>query len=210
MVGDERRRVCDVAAGSRHLFRVFVFSWQILYCVVKKRAADRPAGGKSRTDDAADADADAFAREMRDVVRLQQDPRGRVRAAPRISASPAATSRPTTADESADAFVAPGVDRREIRKLKGGKYPAGDSRDLHGMTAAHARTVVRQFIENSRHRGLRCVSIVHGRGLHSEGNAPILKTRVREYPQIAARGAGVRRCTASDGGPGAVYVLLRK
>ena len=180
------------------------------YCVVKKRAADRPAGGKSRTDDAADADADAFALEMRDVVRLPQDPRGRVRAAPRISASPAATSRPTTGDESADAFVAPGVDRREIRKLKGGKYPAGDSRDLHGMTAAHARTVVRQFIENSRHRGLRCVSIVHGRGLHSEGNAPILKTRVREYLRSQPAVLAYADAPASEGGPGAVYVLLRK
>ena len=180
------------------------------YCVVKKRAADRPAGGKSRTDEAADPDADAFAREMRDVVRLPQDPRGRVRAAPRISASPAATSRPTTGDESADAFVAPGVDRREIRKLKGGKYPAGDSRDLHGMTADHARTVVRQFIENSRHRGLRCVSIVHGRGLHSEGNAPILKTRVREYLRSQPAVLAYADAPASEGGPGAVYVLLRK
>ena len=180
------------------------------YCVVKKRAADRPAGGKSRTDEAADADADAFALEMRDVVRLPQDPRGRVRAAPRISASPAATSRPTTGDESADAFVAPGVDRREIRKLKGGKYPAGDSRDLHGMTAAHARTVVRQFIETSRHRGLRCVSIVHGRGLHSEGNAPILKTRVREYLRSQPAVLAYADAPASEGGPGAVYVLLRK
>jgi DNA-nicking Smr family endonuclease len=177
--------------------------------VVKKRAADRPAGEKSRTDAAADADADAFAREMRDVVRLQPDPRGRVRAAPRINAPPAAASRPTPVDESADAFVAPGVDRREIRKLKRGVYPAADSRDLHGMTAAHAGAVVRQFIENSRHRGLRCVSIVHGRGLHSEGDA-VLKTRVREYLRSQRAVLAYSDAPAADGGPGAVYVLLRK
>ena len=176
--------------------------------MVKKRAAEHPAV-KSRTDDAADADADVFAQEMRDVVRLLQDPRGRVRAAPRISHAPAATSRPTTADESADAFVAPGVDRREIRKLKRGAYPAADSRDLHGMTATRATAVVREFIEKSRHRGLRCVSIVHGRGLHSEGGA-VLKTRVREYLRSQRAVLAYADAPASDGGPGAVYVLLRK
>lgn len=178
--------------------------------VVKKRAAEHPAGTRSRTDAAADADADEFAREMRDVVRIQQDPRGRVRAAPGITAGPAAASPPAPVDESADAFVAPGVDRREIRKLKRGAYPAGDSRDLHGMTAADAGAVVRQFIESSRRRGHRCICIVHGRGLHSEGHEPILKQRVREYLRSQRSVLAYADAPRSDGGPGAVYVLLRK
>jgi DNA-nicking Smr family endonuclease len=177
---------------------------------VKRRAVEHPAGHKSRTDAAADADAEAFAREMRDVVPLRPDPRGRVRAAPRPSAPPASASRRDDAGESADAFAAPGVDRREIRKLRRGGYPAADSRDLHGMTAAHASAVVHQFIENSRRRGLRCVSIVHGRGLHSEGHAPVLKIRVREYLRSQRAVLAYSDAPRSDGGPGAVYVLLRK
>jgi len=177
--------------------------------VVKKRAGNRPADERPAPDAAAD-DAAAFARAMSDVIRLPQDPRGRVPAAPRPSAPPARTSRPADDDEPADGFAAPGVNRREIKKLRGGGYPAADSRDLHGMTAAHARTVVRQFIENSRHRGLRCVCIVHGRGLHSDGQAPILKTRVREYLRSERAVLAYADAPRSDGGPGAVYVLLRK
>jgi DNA-nicking Smr family endonuclease len=49
------------------------------------------------------------------------------------------------------------------------------------MTAADALASVGRFIENSQHGGQRCICIVHGRGLHSKDNPPILKTRVREY-----------------------------
>ena len=53
----------------------------------------------------------------------------------------------------------------EIRKLKRGEYIVRGRRDLHGMTGTDALATVRRFIENSRHRGHRCVCIIHGRGL---------------------------------------------
>jgi Smr domain len=77
-------------------------------------------------------------------------------------------------------------------KLKRGDYIVRDRRDLHGMTAAEALVSIEWFIENSRHRGHRCVRIIHGRGLHSKGNAPSVKGARTEAP-------------ASDGGSGAVY-----
>jgi DNA-nicking Smr family endonuclease len=46
--------------------------------------------------------------------------------------------------------------------------------------------------------------------LHSEGNAPILKTRVREYLRSQPAVLAYADAPASDGGSGAVYVLLRK
>ena len=107
-------------------------------------------------------------------------------------------------------FAANGVDRREIRKLKKGEYIVRDRRDLHGMTAAEALASVRPFIENSRHAPHRCVCIIHGRGLHSDGNQPILKTRVREYLRTHRSVLAYADAPVSDGGSGAVYVLLRK
>jgi DNA-nicking Smr family endonuclease len=155
-------------------------------------------------------DAAAFEREMADVVRLEPDPRGRVRAIPRISAPPAATSSDDQVDGTDEDFAAHGVDRREIRKLKRGEYAAESRRDLHGLTAAEACANVQRFIESSRHNRHRCVCIVHGRGLHSEGKMSILRARVRTFLRSQRSVLAYADAPRSDGGAGAVYVLLRK
>ena len=174
---------------------------------MKKRRAKLPATDKP---DAAAADVDAFALEMRDVVRLEPDPRGFVRSAAPISPPRNSPPRTERVDVSDNDFVAHGVDRREIRKLKNGEYIVRDRCDLHGMTGAEALASVGRFIENSRHAGHRCVCIIHGRGLHSKGNAPILRTRVREYLTSHRSVLVYTEAPVSDGGSGAVYVLLRK
>jgi DNA-nicking Smr family endonuclease len=167
----------------------------------KLPATDKP--------DAAEDD-DAFALEMRDVVRIEPDPRGRVRNVVPISPPRHSPQRTEHADVSDHDFVAHGVDRREMRKLKRGEYIVRGRRDLHGMTGAEAVASVGLFIENSRHRGHRCVCIIHGRGLHSRGNQPILRTRVREHLRSHPLVLAYTDAPASDGGSGAVYVLLRK
>jgi len=77
------------------------------------------------------------------------------------------------------------------------------------FTKLSSRASVRRFIENSRHRRHRCVCIVHGRGLHSEGNASVLKARVRECLRLQSSVLAFADAPPSDGGAGAVYVLLR-
>src|SRR3954466_8396547 len=104
---------------------------------------------------------------MADVVPLPRDPRGRVRARPPIAPRAVDTPRTGTAgdpDESYESFAAPGIDRREIKKLKRGEYPVADLRDLHGLTTTEAGSSVRRFVDNSRHKGHRYICIVHGRG----------------------------------------------
>ena len=174
---------------------------------MKKRGASKRPAQASQRDDA--SDVEAFERAMADVVRLGPDARGRIRAAPPAIGTPAATSPADDVEGSDEDYAAPGVDRREIRKLKRGAYAAGDHRDLHGRKAAEACAIVRTFIENSRHRRHRCVCIVHGRGLHSEGNASVLKARVRECLRHHRSVLAYADAPRSDGGAGAVYVLLR-
>jgi len=159
-------------------------------------------------------DADAFARAMAEehVVRLSPDPRGRVRAAPPVRLPPAAVPVRNDEDDEASAedFTAPGVDRRELRKLKRGEYVAADRIDLHGLTAAAVSASVTQFLEASRHRRHRCICIVHGRGLRSPGGIPVLKARVRECLRSHRSVLAYANAPRSDGGAGAVYVLLRR
>jgi DNA-nicking Smr family endonuclease len=174
---------------------------------VKKRSAKEPATDEP---DAADPDNDAFALEMGDVVRLEPDPRGRVRSVAPITRRRPLPEEVKDADASDNDFAANGVDRREIRKLKKGQYIVGDRRDLHGMTSAEALGIVSRFIDNSRHAGHRCVCIIHGRGLHSKRNAPILKTVVRKYLRSHRSVLAYADAPVTDGGLGAAYVLLRK
>ena len=155
-------------------------------------------------------DDDAFALEMRDVVPLEPDMRGRVRSVVPVSPPRHSSRRTEHADVTDNDFVAHGVDRREIKKLKKGEYIVRARRDLHGMTGGEAVASVGRLIENSRYGGHRCVCIIHGRGLHSKGHQPILKTRVREYLGSHPLVLAYTDAPGWDGGSGAVYVLLRK
>jgi DNA-nicking Smr family endonuclease len=155
-------------------------------------------------------DVEAFEREMAEVRRIEPDPRGRVRTAPRI-APPSRDSHSEEPPAEVDReFVAAGVDRRELRKLKRGDYAVADRRDLHGTTADAACESVARFLENSRQQRHRCVCIVHGRGLHSDRETSVLKTRVRACLRANRSVLAYADAPPSDGGAGAVYVLLRK
>jgi DNA-nicking Smr family endonuclease len=170
-----------------------------------KVAASRRVPPRDETSD----DAQAFESAMAGVSRLESDPRGRVRATRLITARTAEDASDHDDAGSDTAFAAAGVDRRELRKLKR-EYVAGSRLDLHGMKASEACASVGRFIDSSRHRRLRCVCIIHGRGLHSEGQSSILKPRVRAYLRSHRAVLAFTDAPRSDGGTGAVYVLLRQ
>ena len=100
-----------------------------------------------------------------------------------------------------------------MRRLKRGELPIQAHIDLHGLTKKDAANEVRRFLINSHKRGLRCVLIVHGRGLNSPDSIPVLK---ESLPAWLNRGPARRIVLAFatarpyDGGTGAIYVLLRK
>lgn len=161
-------------------------------------------------------DAEQLARELADVVPLAPDRRGRVRVTPAAHLpfvpKTSALSPPPPADDDerlAGGFAAPGVDRRELRKLKRGDYAPGGRLDLHGMTVAEAGASVQRFLDASRGR-YHCVCIVHGQGRHSGGNVSVLKPRVREWLRAHPAVLAYADAPKSDGGAGAVYVLLRR
>ena len=109
--------------------------------------------------------------------------------------------------------IAHGLDRRLLRKLRRGFFSVQAHLDLHGLTRVEAKDEVAQFLRESRLQGRRCVLLVHGRGHNSKDQVPVLKEALKVW---LARGSLARKvlafCTAqpTDGGAGAVYVLLRK
>jgi DNA-nicking Smr family endonuclease len=65
------------------------------------------------------------------------------------------------------------------------------------------------FLNQCIRRGLRCVRIVHGKGLRSKNREPVLKRKVAGW--LMRRDEILAYCQArqADGGGGAVVVLLR-
>jgi DNA-nicking Smr family endonuclease len=105
------------------------------------------------------------------------------------------------------------LDRRVVTALRRGDYPVQARLDLHGRTRVEAREAVEQFLTRSRREGKRCVLIVHGRGLNSADQIPVLKESVQSWLVQGRLGRGVLAFATArpqDGGAGAVYVLLRK
>ena len=106
-----------------------------------------------------------------------------------------------------------GISRKLMKTLKKGEFPVQDHIDLHGLTKKEAEIRVRDFLLQSSRRGLRCVLIVHGRGLNSQDSLAVLKANLPTWLTSGpAKKIVLAFATARpyDGGAGAVYVLLRK
>lgn len=106
-------------------------------------------------------------------------------------------------------FARPGVQHGVMRKLRRGQYRVEAHLDLHGMTLPMARQALRIFLQRCLARHIRCVRIVHGKGLRSQHRGPVLKGLVNH--DLRKLDAVLAFCSARavDGGSGAVYVLLR-
>ena len=106
-------------------------------------------------------------------------------------------------------YLRPGLGRDVLRKLRRGHWVVQDVVDLHGLNREEARLSLAEFLGRCLKRGLRCVRVVHGKGLRSPGKEPILKGKVQLW--LARREEVLAFCEApaNQGGSGALLVLLR-
>ncbi len=115
-------------------------------------------------------------------------------------------------DEFIEGRVA-GVSHEIVRKLRRGEFAVQGHVDLHGLTRDEAKREVEGFLRASRTGGKRCVLVVHGRGLHSKDQLPVLKDALRTWLGTARFVRHVLAFASArpvDGGGGAIYVLLRR
>jgi len=106
-------------------------------------------------------------------------------------------------------FVRGGIGPDVLRKLRGGGWVTQDQLDLHGLRTDQAREALSQFVRDSVKRGIRCVRIIHGKGLGSLGKKPVLKNKVRNWLVQKDEVLAFCQARAADGGSGALMVLLK-
>ncbi len=115
-----------------------------------------------------------------------------------------------------DEFIegrAAGIDAAVARKLRKGEYAVQGHIDLHGLTRGEAKQAVDRFLRTARAEGKRCVLLVHGRGMHSRDQVPVLKEALRTWlatARFARHVLAFATARPQDGGAGALYVLLRR
>jgi DNA-nicking Smr family endonuclease len=103
----------------------------------------------------------------------------------------------------------PGVGSDALRKLRCGHWVVQARLDLHGLRRDDAREAVADFIAQGARDGLRCVRVIHGKGLGSINRQPVLKEKVMRW--LTQRQEVIAFCQAPPfaGGSGALLVLLR-
>jgi DNA-nicking Smr family endonuclease len=179
--------------------------------------------GRQAVGDRREEDDDLFQTEMRDVVKAR--PHNRV-----VHTPPPPKPIPTQRLEDERAvltelsrlafdlediefdddgvFLRPGLPRDILRKLRRTHWVIQDHLDLHGLTGDEAIAATAEFLAECKRRGLRCVRIVHGKGLGSRGREPVLKRRVRRALMRRSEVLAYVEPRPVHGGSGAVVVLL--
>jgi DNA-nicking Smr family endonuclease len=106
-------------------------------------------------------------------------------------------------------FCRPGVGPESLRKLRRGHWVTQAQLDLHGLRTDEAREAVAAFVGQCARDGLRCVRIIHGKGLGSLNRQPVLKDKTLRW--LAQRQEVIAFCQAPPfaGGSGALLVLLK-
>ena len=105
-------------------------------------------------------------------------------------------------------FLRAGLPREILRKLRRTHWVIQDQLDLHGLASDEAALETASFLAACRRRGLRCVRIIHGKGLRSRGREPVLKRRIRKLLTRRDEVLAFVEPRAVHGGGGAVVVLL--
>ena len=107
-------------------------------------------------------------------------------------------------------------------KLSKGKTLNVNRIDLHGFTLEQANNILEKFINNSYENGVSKITVVTGKGLHSNvENDPyvskklsILKYSVPEYLknnlELMKKIVEIKDAEIQDGGAGAFYIILKK
>ena len=106
-------------------------------------------------------------------------------------------------------FRRPGIGVEVTRRLRSGHWSIQRQLDLHGLRTDEAREALGQFIRHAHKICLRCVRVVHGKGLGSPGKTPVLKGRVQRWLVQKKEVLAFVQARPMDGGAGALLVLLQ-
>ncbi len=99
-----------------------------------------------------------------------------------------------------------------MEKLRRGEFSVQKVLDLHGYTSEDGEALFEEFLRDSIRSNLRCIKVIHGRGLKSKAG-PVLKEKLKEWIMRAMHRkwiTGFSSAPMKEGGPGATNILLKK
>jgi DNA-nicking Smr family endonuclease len=105
-------------------------------------------------------------------------------------------------------FRRPEIGPEVVRKLRRGVWTIQAQLDLHGLRREEARERLNLFVHDAGRSGMRCVRVIHGKGNGSPGREPVLKLKVKTWLVQKKEVIAFTQARASDGGTGALLVLL--
>lgn len=105
-------------------------------------------------------------------------------------------------------FRRAGIGPDVLARLRRGHWTLQGQIDLHGLTREAAREALATFVRDSHRQGLRCLRVVHGKGIGSPGREPVLKGKVQRWLAQAAEVVAFAQASGPQGGAGALVVLL--
>ena len=103
-----------------------------------------------------------------------------------------------------------GIDGGTQKRLFRGDVKIDARLDLHGFNAAQAQRKLTQFLSQARQSGYRCILVITGKGVRGEG---VLRSSVPDWLKrqpLCDLVLAMAQAKPSDGGSGALYVLLRR
>lgn len=106
-----------------------------------------------------------------------------------------------------------GLDEQIMNRLRQGSMSPEAHLDLHGLNAVQAFESLRAFMRGAWFKSMRVVLLVPGRGRNSPDGQGVLRQKLQSWlTQEPFKRVVLAFCTAQphDGGPGSIYVLLRK
>lgn len=111
--------------------------------------------------------------------------------------------------EAQQTFLRPGLGADVLVRLRRGHWSVQAELDLHRLTSSEAHDALADFLFDARGRGLRCVRVIHGKGLSSPNREPVLKSKVRRWLSQWDEVLAYCEAPRHGGGAGAVVVLLK-
>jgi len=105
------------------------------------------------------------------------------------------------------------IDYNSNKKLVQGEYPIDFTLDLHGYHLQDAYDALVEAIEFGHSGGMRCLLIITGKGLHSNGDGQTLREQVPVWlsnNRLSSKIIKYTNAHKKHGGEGALYVLLKR
>lgn len=148
----------------------------------------------------------------------------------KVAVKPTLCSLPQSPEETMEAFMGSmefavsstdeyleghvvGLDELIINRLREGQFSPEAHLDLHGLNSDQAYETLKDFIRQAWFKDLRTLLLVPGRGLNSPNGLGILRQKLQFWlTREPFKRVVLAFCTAKphDGGPGSIYVLLRR